>query len=91
MKTQKDITKQIAALKEIRPKVRPHSVFGTDNLAQLDAQVAVLEGLLDNSDIFDEYDHSGIEEETLSAALAARQWIDGESDEEDLAAGYPLK
>lgn len=90
MKTQEEVARQITALKEVRPKVRPHSVFGTSNLAQLDAQVDVLENLLDNDDIHDQYDRSGTEEETLSAALEARQWIEGESEEDDLATGYPL-
>lgn len=91
MKTAKEIKTQIAALKKVRPKVRPHSIFGTDNLAQLDAQVYVLENLSDNNDIYDEYDHSGIDEEILSAALEARQWLNGESESDDLATGYPLQ
>lgn len=89
-KTQKEVEEQIATLKEIRPKVRPHSTFGTSNLAQLDAQVDVLENLLDTDEIHDRYDRCGTEEETLSAALDARQWIDGESEEDDLATGWPL-
>ena len=90
MKTQKEITKQIKALKAIRPKVRPRSAFGTDNIAQLDAQVDVLENDLDNNEIYEKYDHSGIDEETLMGALDARQWMEGESDIENLAEGWPL-
>jgi hypothetical protein len=90
MKTPEEIKQEITALKTIRPKVRPRSIFGTDNLAQLDAQINVLENDLDNSDIYEEYDHSGIDEDVLSAAIDARQWMDGEGEEDDLASGYPL-
>ena len=89
-KTEKEIKKEIKALKAIRPKVRPFSAFGDDNLAQLDAQVVVLEEDLDNNEIYDRYDHSGISEEIISAALEARNWIDGESEDESLAEGMPL-
>ncbi|HUW45774.1 MAG TPA: hypothetical protein VMW50_08260 [Dehalococcoidia bacterium] len=91
MKTPAEIKIQIEALKKVRPKVRPYSVFGTDNLVQLDAQIDVLENNLDSTDIFDKYGHSGIDEEVVPAALEARQWIDGDSEFDDLASGYPLE
>lgn len=93
MKTQKQITKEIKALKAIRPKVRPRSMFGDDNLAALDAQIEVLERGLDDDDIYDRYDRTGSSEYTLDAALQARQWIDDEEDEdcEGLACEIPLK
>lgn len=90
MKTKEQITKEIEALKTVRPNVRPRSAFGDDNLAQLDAQITVLENNWDNNEIYDEYDHAGLSEEILSSALYARQWIDGENDD-DLAEGWPLK
>jgi len=90
-KTQKEVEAEIKALQEIRPKVRPRSAFGTDNIQQLDAQIKVLEEDLENDEIYNEFDHSGIDEETLMAALDARQWIDGESGEENLHSGYPMK
>lgn len=90
MKTKEQIKKEIEALKTVRPNVRPYSMFGDDNLAQLDAQVAVLENDWDNNDIYDEYDRAGLSEEILSSALYARQWIEGENDD-DLAEGWPLK
>lgn len=90
MKMQEEIKKEIEALKAIRPKVTPHSMFGDDNLAQLDAQVEVLEGNLDSDDIGDRYDHAGASEEILSAAFHARDWIDG-NETDSLAEGWPLK
>ena len=91
MKTDKEVKEEIKALKTIRPKVRPHSAFGTDNLALLDAQVIVLEENLSSAEIFDRYDHSGIDEEILMAAEDARQWLEGESDIEKLSEDWPLK
>jgi hypothetical protein len=91
MKTKEEIKKQIEALKAVRPKVVPSSVFGTDNLAQIDAQIVVLEENLDISEIHDRYDRSGISEETLDAAVCADEWRDGNSDIDDLAEDWPLK
>jgi len=91
MKTKEEIKNQIEALKAIRPKIVPKSVFGADNLAQIDAQIVVLEENLDISDIYDRYDLSGIEGETIEAAVEADEWRDGNSDIEDLAEDWPLK
>jgi len=93
MKTEEQIKKEIEALKAVRSNVRPRSAFGDDNLAQLDAQIAVLENDWDNNNIYDEYDRTGLSEEILSSALYARQWINDEEDPDDgsLANGWPLK
>jgi len=87
MKTKEEIKKQIEALKAVRPKIVPKSAFGDDNLARLDAQVAVLEGLMDDDDIWDRWD----DEDIISISLDARQWLDGNSKIEDLAEDWPLK
>ena len=91
MKTQEEIKKEIEALKAVRPKVRPFSIFGDDNLANLDAQVDVLEHDLDSDDIYERYDHAAASEYVLEGALYARDWMDGERDEDSLAEDYPLK
>ena len=93
MKTQEQITKEIEALKAVRPNVRPTSMFGDDNLGGIDAQIVVLENNWDNNEIYDEYDRAGLSEEILSSALYARQWIDDEEDPdcEGLACEWPLK
>lgn len=91
MKTQKEIKKEIEALKAVRPKVRPRSMFGDDNLASLDAQINVLENDLDNNDIYNKYDHADASEYVLEGAIYARQWIDGESESDSLAEDMPLK
>lgn len=91
MKTQEEIKKEIEALKAIRPKVKPHSIFGDDNLAMLDAQVDVLENGLDPDDICDRYDRAGASERVLEGALEADNWRDGNSEIDSLAEDMPLK
>uniref|UniRef100_A0A6M3KE97 Uncharacterized protein n=1 Tax=viral metagenome TaxID=1070528 RepID=A0A6M3KE97_9ZZZZ len=93
MKTQKQITKEIKALKTVRPNVRPRNMFGDDNLAALNAQIKVLEENLNRDRIHDAYDHVDSSEHILESALDARQWINDEEDEdcEGLACEWPLK
>lgn len=91
MKTSEEIKKEIEVLKAIRPKVRPHSIFGDDNLAMLDAQVNVLENDLDPDDIYGEYDHADASEYVLEGALEADNWRSGDSESDSLAKDMPLK
>ena len=93
MKTKEQITKEIEALKTVRPKVRPTSMFGDDNLGGVDAQISVLEQDFDDDEIYDVYDRTSSSEYILDAALVARQWMDGEEDPdcEGLACEWPLK
>jgi len=93
MKTEEQIKIEIEALKTIRPNVIPTSLFGDDNLAAIDAQIAVLEDDMDNDDIYDTYDHCDSQESILESALQARQWIDDEEDSdcEGLACEWPLR
>ena len=78
MKTQEQITKEIEALKTVRPNVRPYSMFNDDNLAAVDAQIQVLENDMDDNEIYDRYDHVSSSEYILDAALTARQWVNDE-------------
>lgn len=93
MKSKEQITKEIEALKTVRPNVRPTSMFGDDNLAALDAQIEVLVTGMDDDDIYERYDHCDSQESILELALVARRWIDDEDDPdcESLACGWPLK
>ena len=90
MKTQKEIDAQIAALKAIKPKVKPFSYFGDDNLAKLDAQVQVLEEDLDEDDITDMWPEDS-DMEIRTAADDAVNWRNDESDIDDLAKDWPLE
>lgn len=91
MKTQEEIKGEIEALKTVRPKVKPHSMFGDDNLAMLDAQVDVLENDLDDDDIYERYDHADASEYVLEGALEANNWRDSNSESNSLAEDMPLK
>ena len=93
MKTKEQTKKEIEALKAVRPKVRPTSIFGDDNLGSVDAQIDVLENDMDDDDIYDVYDRTSSSEYILEAALAARQWMDDEEDPdcEGLAREWPLE
>ena len=91
MKTQEEIKKEIKALKAVRPKVRPHNMFGDDNLAMLDAQVDVLENYLDSDDIYERYDHADASEYVLEGALEAWNWVCDESESDSLVEDMPLK
>ena len=93
MKTKEQITKEIEALKTVRPNVRLRSIFRDDNLSGVDAQIVVLEADFDNGMIYDRYDHADSSEDILESALAARQWIDDEEDPDckGLACEWPLK
>ena len=91
MKTNEEIKKEVEALKAIRPKVKPYSIFGDDNLANLDAQVNVLENNLDPDDIYEQYDHADASEYVLEGALEADNWRSGDSESDSLAEDMPLK
>lgn len=93
MKIKEQITKEIEALKTVRPNVRSRSVFGDDNLGSVDAQIMVLENDWDNNEIYSRFDRTSSSEYILEAALAARQWIDDKEDEDcdGLACEWPLK
>ena len=91
MKTQEEIKVQIERLKAIRPDIRPTSFFGDSNLDKLDAQIKVLEEDMDSGDIWDEWSEEESDMETRMAADDARNWLDDESDIEDLATDWPMK
>ena len=90
MRTQEEIEKQIEALKEVRPKIRPTTAFGDDNLAALDAQLNVLEDCLDEDDIWDRWPKDEEDIHTREAALEAYRWTINESEADDLAKDQPL-
>lgn len=76
--TKKQIKQEIMKLKDLAPNIRQYSVFGGDNRAQIEAQIYVLEHNSDDDEVFGKFEHIGIEEEILGAALGAVQWLDGE-------------
>ena len=89
MKSQKEIDEQIKKLNEIKPKVKPTTVFGDSNLDKLDAMIKVLEEDMDSDEIWEEWPGEKNIEIRMSAD-DARSWIDDESDIDDLAEDWPL-
>ena len=71
MRPIQDVKPEIAALREIRAKV-----FGDDNHAAIDAQIAVLTYDMDWEVIGGQYGH---DDNQYSAAGAARAWLDGDT------------
>lgn len=90
MKSQKEIDAQIKSLKAVRPKVRPVSGFGDDNLAKLDAQVKVLEDDLDSDDVWDEWPEDEGDMEIRMSADDAIAWREGDGESDDLSKDWPL-
>lgn len=83
--TAEQVQAEIAALKEIKPKVRHYSFFGDDNHAAIDAQVRVLEEDLPENAIFDRWEN---DEHILSAARDAFDWLRGDYELEEGQASF---
>ena len=82
------VTEQIAALREIKPKVRERSAFGDNHHDSIDAQIEVLEKnlterMIDDRSVFEDEDSYDDEDEdrwktnVRESAYDARHWLDG--------------
>ncbi len=93
MKTQEQVDEQIRLLKEARPKIVPQSMFGTDNLELLDAQIRVLEEGMDTDDIWDRWDRDEEDMDIRSSADEALMWLEDEggAENENLVDGFPMR
>lgn len=88
MLSHEEIQRELEALKALRPRLRPRSAFGDDNLAALDAQIEVLEEDLTHDDIYDRWPDDTADLHVRTAAEEARQWLDGEYELDTLAEGW---
>ncbi len=77
--------KEMEKLQKIRPKVPQCSGFGDDHHAGIDAQINVIDGEMNDDQIYGEYgdgdNPEGSSEKprsVLECALDCRRWIDGE-------------
>ena len=79
MRAKKQIDKEIAALKKMKPNVRRSSAFGDNHHAAIDAQIDVLERQLTEDQCWDEFadDRDNVQE----AAREAAMWLAGDTDE----------
>lgn len=89
VKTAKEVEEQIERLRQIRDKIIPESMFGTNNVELLDTQIDVLEDNTDEDMIWCIYGEDDEDMDVRSSALEARAWMDGD-DKEDLDKGYPM-
>jgi len=88
--TPDQIKEQIAALQEIKPKVRRFSSFNDDHWAAIQAQIDVLSVGMSEDDIFEKKDSEEWTESVTENALEARRWLDGETleDYSDIVASW---
>lgn len=62
-RTDSEIQDEVALLRDLRPRIRSHSMFGDDNRILLQAEIDALAGGWEESDLDSEFDSSGLEEE----------------------------
>ncbi len=93
MKNQEQIDEQIRLLKEARDKIVSTSVFGTDNIELLNAQVRVLEKDMDEDDIWDRWDRDEEDMDVRSSADEAVAWREDEGNamNDNLVDGFPMQ
>lgn len=89
--TQDQIDEMVERLNEVHGKVITHSMFGDDHLASIEAMVEVLENDMDDDEIAQREEDGEWTESVAYHARDARNWLDGQSDEVDLADGWPLR
>lgn len=87
--TPEQVAQEIAALQEIKPKIRRHSFFGDDNHEAVDAQIAVLENLYDEDEVYERYEDPDNPDDrnVLDSALEAVYWLEGQT-EQSLVEGW---
>jgi hypothetical protein len=86
--TQQQVDEEIIKLKQLKPKVRQMTAFGDDNHAAIDIQIEVLNGSLDEDDIYQQHDDEDITEHEKDNALEAISWLEGEGESASLAAEW---
>lgn len=81
--TDKQISKEIEALKALKQTVLQYSIFGDDYHERLDAQIAVLEERLSEDQAFDRFGDSenpGATVDIVCDAAEAARWLTGEEE-----------
>lgn len=72
--TPQEINDEIAELQRMKTIIPQRSIFGDDNRAKIEAEIAVLQNNLSERQI-ERYDG----EPEWDSAIYARQWLDGEA------------
>ena len=83
--TPEQIQAEVEKLKEIGPKLPKRNYFGDSLHKAVQAQIEVLDGKLDENEIWsrhkDRAEYDAYTEHMLENALEARRWLDGEENE----------
>lgn len=77
-RTQEEIAAQIAGLEEIKPSVRRYTAFGDSNWSVIEAQIKVLEGLMDEDEIYEYWNRGEEDMRQRDGAMEAYSWLIGE-------------
>jgi hypothetical protein len=78
--TNDEICLELTVLSSLKYTVPAHGMFGSDNLAALNAQIETIEKNLSEDQINANFDLRRWADDQRSAALDARRWLDGEDD-----------
>jgi len=77
MMKEKEILKEIQALKGVKPRIAKFaafSIFGDDNVASIEIQIRVLDEMMNEAEIGDAC--AGDDDYILSAAMDAFNWME---------------
>jgi hypothetical protein len=78
MRTSIEIDQMIACLLYEKTTLKEFTIFGDNNWLAIDTQIDVLKGIIsDEDEIYDQQDAGDIEENVVSAAIDAFQWLEG--------------
>lgn len=89
-RSKEEVDAEIQRLKDIRPRLRPTTSFGEDNLEALEATIEALEEDLSESDCWNKLDEEEWSQHVFDWAEPAVLWREGVSD--DLPSeGLPLQ
>ena len=83
-RTRIEIEEELEALRNLRGQVPPQTAFGDDNQEAIDAQVRVIEELLDCDETLEAFEDMG--DYVLSNALDAVRWL--RDDDEPVSEGW---
>lgn len=93
MRSGEEITAEIAALKELKSRVRERSAFGDNHRDAIHVQIAALEERMDEGEVWDCHEAAAEDEpwhaeNERDAGFDAVRWMNGESDYERPSAGW---
>jgi len=78
--TANQISSEMKALREMKPRVRKETAFGEDNHAAIEAQIQVLGGALDLDDMDEKLDDDEWTQYAFDSAREALEWMEGDEE-----------